>query len=453
MKFKYKQKKAEDWHISKSYRHFDLPISIDAAKKYVLNPDIVAHHDFYPFISFEIETRRYKGKDHGATNKLRPIKYASHLDANIYSYYAMKLNEMNEVRLKSLGLDDCVIGYRSGKGSNIDLSKQAMDEIKARKNCVSIALDIKDFYGHIDHAKLEAEWCKILGKDKLPKDHLALFKSLTKWTSVDREKLIDRLGLDKNKLPLRLVSSPSELRAVRKEDKARAKIDKIFDTNPEVYGIPQGSPMSALLSNIYMIPFDQCMNGLAHEINGFYRRYSDDILFICDAQYKDMVLAGIDAALLERVELLEKGAGLKINHKKDNISSFSWDAARARLVCDTECQYLGFTFNGKNILIRSQTLSKFHRRIKFATRAAKRAARYATKHGGNPRVFRGKLNANLTPIGKQSFVGGYARFGIDTMGDKGIGRQIKGAYERVTKELHEPLKIRSKKKHTPSLSE
>lgn len=434
MKIRYKKPKEEGWHISKSYRHFDLPISIGAAKKYVLNPDIVARHDFYPFISFEIETRRYKGKEHGATNKLRPIKYASHLDANIYSYYAMKLSEMNEVRLKSLGLDDCVIGYRSGKGSNIDLSKQAMDEIKARKNCVSIALDISDFYGHIDHGKLEAEWCKTLGRDKLPKDHLALFKSLTKWTSVDREKLIDRLGLDKNKLPLRLVSSPSELRAVRKEDKSRAKIDKIFDTNPAVYGIPQGSPMSALLSNIYMIPFDLYMNGLAHEINGFYRRYSDDILFICDAKYKDMVLAKIDEALLKR------GAKLKINHKKDNISTFSWDAVNARLVCDVECQYLGFTFNGKNILIRSQTLSKFHRRIKFATRAAKRAARYAAKHGGNSKVFRSKINANLTPMGRQSFVGGYARLGMGIMSDKGIGKQVKGTYERITRELAFPLK-------------
>src|SRR5690606_15591439 len=46
------------------------------------------------------------------------------------------------------------------------------------------------------------------------------------------------------------------------------------------YGIPQGTPMSALLSNIYMIPFDEAILKLIYG-KGLYRRYCDDIIVVC----------------------------------------------------------------------------------------------------------------------------------------------------------------------------
>ena len=42
------------------------------------------------------------------------------------------------------------------------------------------------------------------------------------------------------------------------------------------YGIPQGSPMSAILSNIYMLDFDKYCCELANNFGGIYRRYCDD---------------------------------------------------------------------------------------------------------------------------------------------------------------------------------
>jgi len=46
-------------------------------------------------------------------------------------------------------------------------------------------------------------------------------------------------------------------------------------------GIPQGSPMSAVLSNIYMIDFDKRLNQLAIQKGFLYKRYCDDILIVC----------------------------------------------------------------------------------------------------------------------------------------------------------------------------
>ncbi|WP_257983354.1 reverse transcriptase domain-containing protein, partial [Vibrio parahaemolyticus] len=50
--------------------------------------------------------------------------------------------------------------------------------------------------------------------------------------------------------------------------------------NRESQGIPQGSPMSGLLSNIYMIDFDIKLKNYAESLNGKYYRYCDDLLCI-----------------------------------------------------------------------------------------------------------------------------------------------------------------------------
>ena len=50
--------------------------------------------------------------------------------------------------------------------------------------------------------------------------------------------------------------------------------------NHKQYGIPQGSPISDLLANFYLIDFDKTVHGWARSILGNYYRYSDDILII-----------------------------------------------------------------------------------------------------------------------------------------------------------------------------
>ena len=53
--------------------------------------------------------------------------------------------------------------------------------------------------------------------------------------------------------------------------------------NNEYRGIPQGSPISDIIANMYMLDFDQAVKNLSDKRDWYYRRYSDDILLIVPA--------------------------------------------------------------------------------------------------------------------------------------------------------------------------
>src|SRR5262249_23226204 len=156
------------------------------------------------------------------------------------------------------------------------------------------------------------------------------------------------LGIDEKNVPTRLVRDAKEYR-----EKIRG--NKLVITNKNTFGIPQGSPISALLSNIYMLPFDERMQQLAKKIGGYYRRYSDDILWICDEKHQTQVIAYVQD------EIKKMGAQLAINDKT-TVTRFSRNTAGQLEANGDRFQYLGFEFDGNQRLVRSSTLSRFWRR-------------------------------------------------------------------------------------------
>ena len=78
------------WYKSRKYLHFDRPVSQQAAQDYVLSPQNVATHSFYPFITYTSVVLKYKlDGDRGVllkNPKPRPISYSAHMDSHIYSY-------------------------------------------------------------------------------------------------------------------------------------------------------------------------------------------------------------------------------------------------------------------------------------------------------------------------------------------------------------------------------
>lgn len=411
----------------RSYKHFDKPLGYDKATKLVTSPKAVATHSFFPFLFYENEVRRYRGKGANAQPKKRPLMYASHRDGCIFAYYTILLTEPYEAKVKDLDISEHIIAYRKGMGNNITFADAAFEEIKRRKKCAAIALDISSFFDHIDHANLKDEWCKILNVRKLPQDHFAVFNAVTSWAKVNRDDCYKVLGIDARtaKHPICL---PQDYRG-------KVRGGGLVQRNPNTYGIPQGSPISAFLANLYMLPFDCAMSKLAKKIGGYYRRYSDDILWICDEDKVHDVLKAVDTGLTER------GAKLTRSTEKTEISIFSADTT-GKISCysldksgekipQKPFQYLGFTFDGKKKLVRSSTLSKFHRRLKYAVRGAKRAARKAD----NDKVYRKKLNDKFTHLGKRNFITTYMKNALKEMGDNSLSKQVSGSYERVSKEL------------------
>jgi hypothetical protein len=141
-------------------------------------------------------------------------------------------------------------------------------------------------------------------------------------------------------------------------------IHKNQKINPsgKLIGIPQGLPISALLANIYMLSFDEAI--IKHLPNCFYRRYSDDIIIVCEKIEKDIV----NIVIQKEINKLE----LKISEEKTEITNFkiqnkrleSFKVEGSIIKKNIPLSYLGFDFYGYKTLIKSNNIAKFYRNMK-----------------------------------------------------------------------------------------
>ena len=133
-------------------------------------------------------------------------------------------------------------------------------------------------------------------------------------------------------------------------------------------GIPQGSPISDVLANIYLIDFDMEMNRIANETGAYYRRYSDDILWICSPEQADL----IKKTTKECIEKQGKGT-LVIEDTKTTHTNFLKVGSQLCYEGDL-FNYLGFSFDGKKALYRDKTISGYKRDVVFSIKSFIRKA-------------------------------------------------------------------------------
>ena len=425
-----KRARKQDWYPDKVYLHFDGPLSRADATALVTSPENVAAHSFLPLITFDKRERRYRRhKNRPATikTKVRKLAYCSNKDACIFSYYAYILNEKYEAIIKRLQIDDVVIGYRK-IGSNIDLALAAFTDIKSRGSCVAFAYDISGFFDRIDHGVLERNWARVLGKDKLPKDHLKVFMNLTRFSSVDRRAALRRLGenpssKDKDIKTRPLCNAFQFRQLIRGNDGISTNLVVPWRRD---YRIPQGTPLSALAANISMIDFDIEMRRSISALGGSYRRYSDDILVIVPTIHRMVVPEILNTALRLRTRRL------KINLDKTEEIEFI-PGALARGPGTKALQYLGFIFDGQRTLLRSSTLAKYYRRMHRAVGSAKRRhqASIDGKLSGRTAIYKRKLLTNITHLGAQNFITGYASSAHKKLGANGIRKQLSKHHKKL----------------------
>ncbi|MBZ0263080.1 reverse transcriptase/maturase family protein [bacterium] len=345
------------WYKRRTYKHFDKPICESKAIQLVSNEKNIISHSFYPFINYNFEVRKYNYKDNKKLPaKTRPIMYASHKDSHIYSYYSSLLATKYENFISDNNLNNNVIAYRKliPPKCNIDFAFEAFDEIKSRgKGCV-IASYISKYFDTINHDLLKEHWCSILNVDNLPEDHYKIFKQITKFSYIEYDKMLEALEVSKSKFRKQRnnhICSPKTF---------RARLTPHIIKNEKSIGIPQGSPISAILSNIYLMNFDLRIKDNCESRNAYYRRYCDDILIICDINneeyFKSLIYSNLSTYELD------------CSMKKEKISNF--ETINGAQNIDRAVQYLGFEYNGKNILIRSSTLSRYKRKTLKAVKMA-----------------------------------------------------------------------------------
>jgi hypothetical protein len=210
-----------EWLKIKGYYHISPQISSDwrDEKRIVqklTNPKYVENYAFFPLLHVNIKERKYKKHPENEkirthfyykdgkwvkTAKLRPLHYANHMDALIYSYYASELQKLYENELiKIPGLSECITAYRKipiegsekNKGT-IHFADDAFKEIQKRTlengECAVLAFDIKSFFSSLNHQYLYEKWKDLLQKEELPKDHLNVFNSATNFSFIYKNDL------------------------------------------------------------------------------------------------------------------------------------------------------------------------------------------------------------------------------------------------------------------------
>lgn len=446
-----KESTTPTWLKSKGYLHLTPQIDVLRREKELLskiqNEKFIAKYGFYPLIYSSIDDRKYKKsivsenplkieRKHSFKNtegkfvkniKSRPLHYATHMDALIFGYYAELLQDKYEELLKpQQDLSECIIAYRKipigdGSGKNkgtIHFANEVFEEVKKRatnEECTVLTFDIKSFFPSLNHTFLKEAWCKLLGVERLPEDHYNVFNASTKFSYI----LMDELRAYQSKNGRRAGFDEKKLAKIRNDvgvncffESSKEFKEKVKNKELRVYkypfwdkenrcpiGIPQGLPISTILANLYLLEFDlEVYQKLVVQENCYYRRYSDDIVIICNnsqsSQIKDFVKDSIKAQ--------------KVKISEDKTEEFIFERfilengdTKLRSVKITSCErktdvpliYLGFEFYGERKAIKSSNLSKFYRRMIQAIKSKSRIAlkEAESKPDKSPIIFRRQL--------------------------------------------------------------
>jgi hypothetical protein len=377
--------------------HFDRLVSNTEAEQIASSPESVARHAFMPFLQRNEHWTKYKEKGKKPDEKTREIRYACRLDSYIFAYYRNLLWPPYEQELKRLKLGSCVTAYRkiateNGRGGkcNIHFAKEAFDRIQAFGDCLAFALDIKKFFENLNHEHLKQAWWRLLGKPKqqnrnhlLPEDHFAVFKAVTSYSYISMEEAYKTLGyigeikMQNGKTRTGyLVKRKDFPKQICSGKQFREKLASKTKQHSEPFGIPQGSPISDLLANIYLLDFDYEMQAMVASVGGVYRRYSDDILII---------LPGLSADWQKMVQKVKdvlhtNAPNLQLKEEKTQVYSYAQNGKsqeNKKLTVSKGpdgLEYLGFRYDGKRIVLRNSTVSGIQRKITLL------AHRMARKH-------------------------------------------------------------------------
>lgn len=408
--------KRHPWFVARGYRHFDRQVGASFAEK-ATEPSFVASHSFSPLIHYIKADKRYKPLQHKTVLKPRPIMFASHRDACILSFYAWQLNQLLERTYASSEIGECVIAYRAlGKG-NYHFASDVYRHVRENAPVAILAYDVKGFFDNLDHRLLKSRLKRLLDVEELPLDWFKVFRFMTRYHNVALEdlKTDPKIAQELRKKTRDPIASMADVKAA----------GIAIHSNPNGFGIPQGTPISAALSNLYMIDFDREMTAFCAGIGALYRRYSDDILVVCQLpSARDVEV---------KIETLLEAEVLQISKDKTEIVEFNPGQTMLRYM--RSAQYLGFTFHHEGAVIRPSSLSRQWRKMRKGVRRTREAAMKAIALGKAEKAYTKKLRKRFTSVAARNF-SSYARRSAKLFaGNEKILRQLRKFERQVEIEL------------------
>ena len=165
---------------------------------------------------------------------------------------------------------------------------------------------------------------------------------------IDLEKFFDRVNHDKLMSEVaKRIEDKRVLKLIRRYLNSGVMEDGLV--KPREEGTPQGSPLSPLLSNIYLNLLDKELEGRGLR----FVRYADDCnIYVRSPRAAERVLESISQFIIKKLKL-------KVNKKKSATGRYN------------KRSFLGFTFIGKKQVKRripKEKIQKFRKRVKTLTR-------------------------------------------------------------------------------------
>ena len=194
------------------------------------------------------------------------------------------------------------------------------------------------------------------------------------------------------------------------------------------------------------------------EVCGLYRRYSDDILFICPVSVANDIKHFVYSYIRNELNLViqEQKTQEVIFTRVENNKLIKWECntVENNVTKPAPLSYLGFDFDGNNIRIRQKGLSLYYRNLKRMIRRRARYAFYAKKYNiHNPgqkkdawiyrqRIYKTKshLGAKRKKVDGKVFWGNYISYvktASKIMNQPALLKQIRNHWKIIERHINE----------------
>lgn len=412
-----------------SYAHFDHRVSFAEVESKILNPEYVSLHAFYPLISNEIISVRYRGGKR--SYKVRNIAYASHFDHRVYQYYSYLWSDLYNRKAVEGGFNDVAVAYRSSlssgstvaAASNISSAKKAFDYMREQDSSFVLTGDFESFFDNLNHTHLMTSLRSLFPSGRLPDDHYRVIKNILRYSCWPIADLAARHGLPWPVIDLTSEKTISDeaielrfksIRELNKLDVILPKTEFLANKSKVItrpwrrtgidLGIPQGLAASGVLANIYMADIDMKVRLAVERVGGLYLRYCDDFIIVVPK-------SGFDA-LVEAINLMADVDSVKLQSEKtkafrvdsSGVAQLDFESVRTGKVCSysgahpaQKVSFLGFDFDGRVVRLRQSTVGRYHKRLREAASAIARSNRGEGRHASKKRVS--ALYQHYSPLG------------------------------------------------------